>query len=150
LISRRGRTIRPARSTPPAPVAVASRTIVLFVGVALASVVLVAAVYVLRTIVIQLILAIVLAMAAEPLVSFFERRGAPRGHAVGISIVLVAIVLSAFGYLLVRPLVDESTRFVPRRPALLQHLSRGNGRRGFPETRFHSSSTLATPSTRAA
>jgi predicted PurR-regulated permease PerM len=56
--------------------------------------VLLAAVYMLRTIAIQLILAIVLAMAAEPLVRFFEWRGTPRGRAVGISFALVAIVLS--------------------------------------------------------
>jgi predicted PurR-regulated permease PerM len=133
----RPRTIRPTESTPPARVAVAPRTIVLLVALALGSVVLLAAVYALRTIVIQLILAIVLAMAAEPLVRLFERRGAPRGRAVGISFALVAIVLFAFGYLLVRPLVDESTRFVHDAPALVQHLSRGDGRLGFLETRFH-------------
>ena len=108
---------------PPARVAVAPRTIVLFVAASLGSVVLLAAVYALRTIVIQLILAIVLAMAAEPLVRLFERRGMPRARAVGISFAVVAIVLSAFGYLLVRPLVDESTRFVHDAPALMHHLS---------------------------
>jgi len=133
----RPRRIRPNGSTPQARVAVAPRTIVLFVAVALGSVVLLAGVYALRTIVIQLILAIVLAMAAEPLVRLFERRGAPRARAVGISFAVVAIVLSAFGYLLVRPLVDESTRFVHDAPALMQHLSRGDGRLGFLETRFH-------------
>src|SRR5580765_4228884 len=122
---------------PPARVAVAPRTIVLFVAAALGSVVLLAAVYALRTIVIQLILAIVLAMAAEPLVRLFERRGMPRARAVGISFAVVAIVLSAFGYLLVRPLVDESTRFVHDAPAIMHHLSRGDGRLGFLETRFH-------------
>ena len=122
---------------PPARVAVAPRTIVLFVAASLGSVVLLAAVYALRTIVIQLILAIVLAMAAEPLVRLFERRGMPRARAVGISFAVVAIVLSAFGYLLVRPLVDESTRFVHDAPALMHHLSRGDGRLGFLETRFH-------------
>jgi len=133
----RPRRIRATESTPPARVAVAPRTIVLFVAVALGAVVLLAGVYVLRTIVIQLIVAVVLAMAAEPLVRFFVRRGAPRGRAVGISFALVAIVLSAFGYLLARPLVDESTRFVHDAPALVQHLSRGDGRLGFLETRFH-------------
>jgi predicted PurR-regulated permease PerM len=110
---------------------------VLFVAFALGSVVLLGAVYALRTIVIQLILAIVLAMAAEPLVRLFERRGAPRVRAVGITFALLAIVLSAFAYLLVRPLVDESTRFVHDAPALVQHLSRGDGRLGFLESRFH-------------
>jgi hypothetical protein len=51
--------------------------------------VLLAAVYMLRTIAIQLILAIVLAMAAEPLVRFFEWRGtlaaAPWGSALRLS-----------------------------------------------------------------
>jgi predicted PurR-regulated permease PerM len=76
-------------------------------------------------------------MAAEPLVRLFERRGMPRARAVGISFAVVAIVVTAFGYLLVRPLVDESTRFVHDAPALMHHLARGDGRLGFLETRFH-------------
>ncbi len=76
-------------------------------------------------------------MAAEPLVRFLERRGSPRGHAVGVSFALVAILLSTFGYLLVKPLVEESTHLVHDAPVLAQHLSRGDGHLGFLETRFH-------------
>jgi predicted PurR-regulated permease PerM len=133
----RPRAVRAAVATRRASVTVAPRTIVLLVTVAISGLVLLAAVYALRTIVIQLVIAIVLAMAAEPLVRFFERRGAPRGRAVGVSFGLVAIMLFAFGYLLVKPLVDESTRLVHDAPALVQHLSRGDGHFGFLETRFH-------------
>ncbi len=118
-------------------ITVAPRTIVLFVTVALVGLVVLAGVYALRTIVIQLVVAVVLAMASEPLVRVFERRGVPRGRAVGITFALVVIVLFAFGYLLVKPLVDESTRLVHDAPALAQHLSRGDGHLGFLETRFH-------------
>jgi predicted PurR-regulated permease PerM len=129
--------VRAAGRTRRTAVTVAPRTIVLLVAVALAGLILLATVYALRTIVIQLVVAIVLAMAAEPLVRAFERRGLPRGRAVGISFALVAIVVFAFGYLLVKPLVDESQRFVHDAPALVQHISRGDGRLGFLETRFH-------------
>jgi hypothetical protein len=114
--------------------------------------VLVAAVYVLRTIVIQLILAIVLAMAAEPLVSFFERRGAPRGHAVGISIVLVAIVLSAFGYLLSLCGRSSTSRHGSSHDARRSCSTSREATAGVdsPRRATTSSSTLATPSTRAA
>jgi len=133
----RPRAVRATGATRRAAVTVAPRTIVLFVKFALVGLVVLAGVYALRTIVIQLVIAIVLAMAAEPLVRFFERRGASRGRAVGVSFALVVIMLFGFGYLLVKPLVDESMHLVHDAPALAQHLSRGDGHLGFLETRFH-------------
>jgi predicted PurR-regulated permease PerM len=121
----------------PTRVSVAPRTIVLFVAVALGGIVLLAAAYATRTILIQLTLAIVLAMAAEPLVRVFERRGLRRDRAVVVSFVLAAVCLAAFGYLLVKPIVDQTRRLVDDAPSLVQHLARGDGQLGFLETRFH-------------
>ena len=118
------------------PVAVAPRTIVLFVGVALGALVLLALAYAARSILTQFVAAIVLAMAAEPLVQAFERRGLSRGQAVGISFGLLVAALVAFGYILLAPLVDQSTRFIHNAPQILDQLSNGNGRLGFLEQRF--------------
>jgi hypothetical protein len=63
--------------------------VLLFVGVALGSLLLLAAVYAARTVLVQLVVAIVLAMAAEPLVQALQRRGLRRGTAVGASFALV-------------------------------------------------------------
>ena len=124
-------------SRQPAVVAVSTRSIAVFVAVALGSILLLALVYVARAIVVELIVAIVLAMAAEPLVRVLERRGLGRGAAVGISFALAVLALAAFAYLVLNPLVDEVRQFVDNAPGLLQELTRGDGRLGFLEERFH-------------
>ena len=118
-------------------VVVAPRTIVMFVAVALGAGFLVLFAYEARAILIQLAIAIVLAMALEPFVRMLERRGAKRGAAVGIAFTAALLAVAAFGYLLIPPLVDEVTRFGQHTPALLQKLTSGSGKLGFVEHRFH-------------
>jgi predicted PurR-regulated permease PerM len=118
-------------------VVVAPRTIVTFVAVALGAALALVFVYGARAILIQLVIAIVLAMALEPLVRVLERRGTSRGAAVGITFTAALLGVAAFGYLLIPPLVDEVTQFGQHAPALLQKLTSGNGKLGFLEHRFH-------------
>jgi predicted PurR-regulated permease PerM len=131
---RRAKTSR--RSEAPTLVAIAPRTIVLFIGLAIGTLLLLAVAYTARAVLTQLTVAIVLAMALEPLVRVFERRGLRRGGAVGISFVLVSLALVGVGYFLVTPLVDEARRFVHDGPGLLRQLTHENGRFGFLEHRF--------------
>jgi predicted PurR-regulated permease PerM len=121
----------------PPQVVVATRTLVTLVVVALGAVLLVAFVYAARGILIQLLAAIVLAMALEPFVRMLERHGLRRGTAVGIAFTLAAAGVAAFAYLLIPPLVHEVTNFGHRAPDLLAELTRGHGRLGFLERRFH-------------
>ena len=121
----------------PFVVSVTTRTIVLFIAAALASLLALALVYAARTVLVQLTVAIVLAMAIEPVVEAFERRGARRGVAVGLSFGLVAVALAGFAYVLFAPLVDETRRLVDDAPSLVQQLTSGDGRLGFLEHRFH-------------
>ncbi len=124
--------------TPKAPqVVVAPRTLVTLVAVALGSVLLLGLLYATREILIQLVIAVVLAMALEPFVQTLERRGAPRGRAVGITFTLAALGVAAFAYLLIPPLVDEVTSFGHHAPELLAKLTKGHGKLGFLERRFH-------------
>jgi predicted PurR-regulated permease PerM len=127
---------RTAESPPPASVAIAPRTIVLFVVVTLGALVTLAAAYRVRDLIVQLVVAVVLALAAEPLVQAFERRGLGRGAAVGLSFALLALALVTFLYLLVKPLADETTHLVHDSPALLDQLTHGRGRLGFLERKF--------------
>jgi len=106
----------------------------LLLGVA---VVLGALTWALHTILIQLVVAVVLAMALEPLVRVFEQRGLRRGAAVGVTFSLVAVVLVVFAYLLFDPLVSELTRFANDLPRLTRELTHGQGRLGFLENRYH-------------
>ena len=132
----RAETRPPGSRDAPVAVTVAPRTVLLIVAVGLGAVLLLAAVYAARTVLVELIVSIVLALAAEPLVRALERRGLRRGAAVGISFALLALALVVFAYLLLKPLVDETTRFVHDAPGLLQELSHGKGRLGFLEERF--------------
>jgi predicted PurR-regulated permease PerM len=110
---------------------------VTLVAVSLGGVLLLALAYASRGIIVQLVIAVVLAMALEPLVQALERRGLRHGSAVGISFGLVALLVASFAYLLAPPLVDELIQFAHNVPNLLQQLTQGNGRLGFLETRFH-------------
>ena len=132
-----GPSARVARPDTPVAVSIAPRTVLLFVGIALGSLLLLAVVYAARTVLVQLVVAIVLAMAAEPLVQALQRRGLRRGAAVGTSFALVAVTLIAFAYLALSPLVDETRQLVTDAPTLLEDLSHGKGRLGFLEERFH-------------
>jgi predicted PurR-regulated permease PerM len=118
-------------------VTVATRTIVVFVAVVLASLLTLTLVWAARSVLVQLTVAIVLAMAVEPAVQALERRGLRRGTAVGISFALVVLALAALAYLVLAPLVDETHRLVVDAPNLVQQLTSGDGRLGFLETRFH-------------
>jgi predicted PurR-regulated permease PerM len=120
----------------PPVVTIAPRTVVLFVAVALGGVLLLAAAYAVRSVLVQLVVAIVLAMAAEPVVQVFERRGLRRGAAVGISFSLLVVALVVLAYLLVKPLYDQTTQLVDDSPRLFDQLSHGRGRFGFLEQRF--------------
>ncbi len=118
-------------------IVVAPRSLATFVAFLLLGVLLVGLAFTVREILIQLFAAIVLAMALEPPVRALERRGLTRDHAVGITFLLALLGAIAFGYILFPPLAEEVTRFVRDVPNLLQELTRGQGRLGFLENRFH-------------
>lgn len=128
----------------------APRTLVTLVVVALGGLLLLAPVYATRGILIQLLVAVVLAMALEPLVQALERRGLARGRAVGITFALAALGVTAFGYFVIPPFVHEVTSFVHHTPDLLDRLAHGHGRLGFLERRFQSPSAHAHGSPRTA
>lgn len=133
-------THRPAKGpvpTPPLQVSLAPRTLLLFVVLAAAAVATAALAVALQTVIVELVVAVVLAMALEPLVQVFERRRLGRGAAVGISFALVAVALVVFAYLLFDPLVTELNKFAKDLPRLLRELTHGQGRLGFLESKYH-------------
>jgi predicted PurR-regulated permease PerM len=118
-------------------VVVAPRTLVLFVAASLGGVLLLALAYTARGILVQFVVATVLAMALDPLVQLLQRRGLRHGSAVGVAFTVALLGVALFVYLLVPPLVDELTRFAHNVPTLLEKLTHGHGRFGFLERRFH-------------
>jgi len=121
----------------PQQVAIAPRTLLAFIALTALAVGLAFLTYAVRTVLTELVVAIVLAMALEPLVQFFQKRRLSRGAAVGVSFTLVAAALVCFAYLLFQPLVSELDRFANNLPNLLRELTNGHGRLGFLESRYH-------------
>jgi predicted PurR-regulated permease PerM len=125
-----------ARSDTP-QVVIAPRTLVLLVVTALGGVLLIALAWTAHAILVQLLVAVILAMALEPVVQQFERRGLRRGQAVAIAFTAALIGVAAFAYLLIPPLVDQVRSFGHHTPELLQKLTHGHGRLGLLERHFH-------------
>ena len=117
-------------------VAISTRSLVRFVAIAVGAVAGLAVAWEVRTVLVELLLAIVLALAVEPLVQVFEKRGLRRGAAVGVSFAAFALALVGALYLLVGPLVHATTRLVHDSPRLLDELSHGRGHFGFLEDKF--------------
>jgi predicted PurR-regulated permease PerM len=118
-------------------VTVAPRTLLTFVLLAAGVFLAWQLVNAVHTTLVQLVVAIVLAMALEPLVRVFEARGLRRGGAVAVAFSLVAVALIAFAYLLFQPLVTELDHFARNLPTTLRELTHGRGRLGFLEHRYH-------------
>jgi predicted PurR-regulated permease PerM len=118
-------------------VVIAPRTLVTLAALAFGGVLLLLLAQAIRGVLTQLVIAIVLAMALEPMVKLFERRGLRRGAAVSVTFGLAVLTIVVFAWLLIPPLVTETTHLIRDAPALLQQLSHGQGPLGFLEDRFH-------------
>ena len=116
---------------------IAPRTLLTFILLSAAVLILGGLTYAIRTILVQLLVATVLAMALEPLVQVFERRGIRQGesdrdhfHACGSRPRRVRVSrLRAPGF--------GAQSVANDLPGLLRELTHGRGRLGFLETRYH-------------
>jgi predicted PurR-regulated permease PerM len=127
----------PAAPSRPTQISIAPRTLLIFVLLGAATFLAGQLVYAVHTTLVQLVVAVVLAMALEPIVRLFEGRGLQRGAAVGVTFGIVAVALVVFAYLLFEPLVTELDRFAHNLPSTLRELTHGHGRLGFLEHRYH-------------
>jgi predicted PurR-regulated permease PerM len=84
-----------------------------------------------------LLISLFLAVALDPFVSWIERRGRiPRGPAIGLAYVVLALVAVAIGWSFVPKLVDEVNGFVQALPGYVHDLTHGRGRLGFLERKY--------------
>jgi predicted PurR-regulated permease PerM len=119
-------------------VEVRSRTILRILGIVIGVVVLLEVIWVARQVVSWLVISLFLALALNPLVSWIERRGhVGRGTAIAAAYLIVAIVVAAVGWTFVPKLVSEVNGFVQHLPNYVHDLTRGRGRLGFLERKYH-------------
>jgi predicted PurR-regulated permease PerM len=91
-----------------------------------------------RQIIVWALVALFLALAINPLVEWLHRRFFPRrGLAVAVAVLLVLVVIGAVGALFVPTLIDQTNKLVDAAPGYIDDLTKGRGRLGFLETKYH-------------
>ena len=113
------------------------RAILTVIGVVLAVAIVLEVIWVTRSVIIWVLIALFLAMALNPAVEFLVRRGMKRGPAVGIVFVGAILVIVGIAATFVPTLVREVNDLADAVPGYIDDLTRGRGRLGFLERDYH-------------
>jgi predicted PurR-regulated permease PerM len=91
-----------------------------------------------RSVFVYIFVAFFLALAINPLVALLMRRGVKsRGAASGAACLIVLAGIAAIGFAFIPTLVDNVNHFVDAAPGYVHDLTKGRGRFGFLETKYH-------------
>ncbi len=91
-----------------------------------------------RHVIVWFLIALFLALAINPLVEWLQRRGVrSRGLASGSAFVMVILTLVLIGALFIPTLVRNVNNFVDAVPGYVDDITKGRGRLGFLETKYH-------------
>jgi predicted PurR-regulated permease PerM len=91
-----------------------------------------------RHVLVWFAVSVFLALAMNPLVELMQRRGIRRrGPATGVAFLLVILVFAGIGALFIPTLVDNVNKFVDAVPGYVDDVTKGKGRFGFLETKYH-------------
>jgi predicted PurR-regulated permease PerM len=114
------------------------RTVVAVIVVVIAAWAALSLLSITRQVITWLLVALFFAMALNPAVDWFMRHGIKRrGQAVGITFVLALLGIAAIGYAFIPTLVNNVNDFVQAVPGYVDDLTKGRGRLGFLETKYH-------------
>jgi predicted PurR-regulated permease PerM len=113
------------------------RTIFAILGIILGVGIVLYVLYVARHVLSWLLIALFLALALNPAVEWFEKRGLRRGAAAGVTFVIALLVVVGLGWLFVPTLVHQVNSFADKVPDYIRDLTKGRGRLGFLETKYH-------------
>jgi predicted PurR-regulated permease PerM len=108
-------------------VAVRPKTVFLVLGIAVLVGLALILVLLAWTVLTWILIAALLAVALNPAVEAFERRGLKRGYAASIVFALALLVLTGIGFLVIPPLVRQVTDFVNAVPDFIDDLTAGRG-----------------------
>jgi predicted PurR-regulated permease PerM len=113
------------------------RAILSVIGVLLAVAVVLEVVWVTRSVIIWVLIALFLAMALNPAVEFLVNRGLRRGLSVGIVFVGAILLVVGIAATFVPTLVREVNDFANAVPGYIDDITSGRGRLGFLERDYH-------------
>ncbi|MDQ3821990.1 MAG: AI-2E family transporter [Actinomycetota bacterium] len=110
------------------------RTILVVLAIVLSVAIALQVVWLARQVLSWVLISVFLALALNPAVEWFQRRGVRgRGLAAALTYLLTASALTMIGSLLIPTLVEQVNQFVESIPRYIEDLTRGRGRLGFLE-----------------
>jgi len=114
------------------------RTIFSILGILLGVGLVLYVLWVARHVLSWLLIALFLALALNPAVEWLQRHGVKRrGAAAGATFLVAIAVVVGFGFLFIPTLVDQVNAFANTVPDYVRDLTKGRGRFGFLETKYH-------------
>lgn len=114
------------------------RSVLVVIGLVIAAWALLSILAITRQVISWILVSVFLAMALNPAVEWFMRRGVKsRGSAAAITYVLALVAIGAIGYAFIPTLVNQVNDFVHALPGYVDDLTKGRGRLGFLETKYH-------------
>jgi predicted PurR-regulated permease PerM len=114
-------------------VLVRTRTVLTVLGLTVLVVLGLGFLYLARHAITWILIAAFFAMALNPAVEFFHRRGLRRGLAAALVFLLALLGATVLGLVVIPPLVTEMTDFVEAVPSLVEDVTAGRGPLGFLE-----------------
>jgi len=124
--------------TPERVVRFSLRTVLAVIGLVIAAWALLSIIAVTRQVITWILVAIFLAMALNPAVDWFMRHGVKkRGYAAGLTFVIALAAIAGIGYAFIPTLVSQVNDLVQAVPGYVDDLTKGRGRLGFLETKYH-------------
>jgi predicted PurR-regulated permease PerM len=114
------------------------RTILSVLGILIGVGIVLYVLWVARHVLSWILIALFLTLALNPAVEFFQRHGVRRrGLAAGITFLLAIVAVAGLGALFIPTLVDQVNAFANKVPDYIDDLTKGRGRLGFLETKYH-------------
>jgi predicted PurR-regulated permease PerM len=114
------------------------RTIFAIVGILLAVGIVLWVVWIARHVITWVLISLFLALAINPFVDLLQRRGLKRrGIAAGVAYLIILAGVAGIAAAFIPTLVDQVNNFANKVPDYVHDLTRGRGRLGFLETRYH-------------
>jgi len=114
------------------------RTVLSLLATIIAVAVVLEVVWIARHVLTWILISLFLALALNPAVEWFQRRGLRRrGLATALTYLLTLAFFVAIGFLFVPTLVNQVNDFVQKLPDYAHDITHGRGRLGFLETKYH-------------
>jgi predicted PurR-regulated permease PerM len=113
------------------------RTVLVVIGILVAAFITLNILWISRHVLSWVFIAVFLALALNPAVDRLERRLGRRGAATGVVSIATLVAIGLIGWLFIPTLVDQVNNFAHKVPDYLDDLTKGRGRLGFLETKYH-------------